>query len=87
MCMLYLIRLKQECWKLKEAMTKSPPIKIVDNTADISSKIHIEVNYCEGKSTSLADRSKIPREWPHNTNYPQSFILDKHEGKIRSDLL
>ena len=82
MCMLYLMRLTQEYWKLKEAKTKSPPIKIVENTADISSKIHIKVNYSEGKSTSLADRSNIPREWRHNTNYPEKFSLDKHEGKI-----
>ena len=60
-CMLYLMRLTQEYRKLKEATTKSPPIKIVENTADISSKIHIKVNYSEGKSTSLADRSNIPR--------------------------
>ena len=58
----------------------------MENTADISSKIHIKVNYSEGKSTSLADRSNIPRE-RHNTNFPESFILDKHEGKIRRDLI
>ena len=87
MCMLYLMRLTQEYRKLKEATTKSPPIKIVENTADISSKIHIEVNYCEGKSTSLADRSNIPRERRHNNYYPESFILDKHEGEIKSDLI
>ena len=61
--MLYLMRLTQEYRKLKEATTKSPPIKIVENTADISSKIHIKVNYSEGKSTSLANRSNIQREW------------------------
>ena len=63
------MRLTQEYRKLKEATTKSPPIKIVENTADICSKIHIKVNYSEGKSTSLAGRSYIPREWRHNNNY------------------
>ena len=85
--MLYLMRLTQECRKLKKVTTKSPHIKIVENIAHICSKIHIEVNYREGKSTSLAGRSYIPREWRHNNNYPESFILDKHKGKIRSDLI
>ena len=80
--MLYLMRLTQECRKLKKVTTKSPHIKIVENIAHICSKIHIEVNYSEGMLTSLDNRSNITREWRLNNNYPECFILDKHEGKI-----
>ena len=61
MWMLYLMILTQECKKLKEVTTKSTPVKIVEDTADISSKIHIEVNYCRSKVDFSSDRSNIPK--------------------------
>ena len=80
MCMLYLMRLTQECRKLKKVKTKSPSSKLWKILHIYVPKFILKSTAAEGKSTSLADRSNIPREWRHNTNSPENFIFDKHEG-------
>ena len=54
----------------------------MESTADISSKIHTEVNYCRSKVDFSSDRSNIPKALWHNTYYPENFILDKPDEKI-----
>lgn len=38
-------------------------------------------NIVEEESTTPVDKKNIPREWRHNVNYPENYILGKPDDK------
>lgn len=40
----------------------------------------------ENKSSTLTDKTNIPREWRHNANCPKNYILGKPDDKMQTRL-
>ncbi|KAH0672574.1 hypothetical protein KY284_023661 [Solanum tuberosum] len=54
------------------------PILSTENVSNTSEKITIEESTTlEPKSTSLTEKTSIPREWRHSACYPNNFIMGK----------